>query len=887
MPGLPLALLLLLVVPGGARAAHPRSTPRPRGPPPPPPPAQPARPTATGMGTATGPPTGTGHPGRGIATAPPKGSRAASPKGIPTPPGSNGPSPKGITTRSPKGTATGPPKGTEAAPPKGTTTPLKGTGPPPKATPAAHSKGTRVAPSKGTTTPTKGTGAPLKGTATGHPKGTGAAPEKGIGRPPKGITTEPPKGTGASPSPVSATPASPGPSERGGVQEGSPGGKAPVPRKKVVRVKVVRKKVVRKRPKAPAKEAASPQEPGCPPLGLESLRVLDSQLRASSHKRYGLGAHRGRLNIQSGLYDGDFYDGGWCAGQEDTEQWLEVDARRLTNFTGIITQGLNSIWTYDWVTSYKVQVSNDTHTWHPCRNGTQDVVFPGNKDPETPVLNLLPTPVVARYLRINPQSWFQNGTICLRAEVLGCPMPDPNNIYTWHSQPLPTDKLDFRHHDYKEMRKLMKRVNTECPDITRVYSIGKSYLGLKLYVMEISDNPGQHEVGEPEFRYVAGMHGNEVLGRELLLNLMEYLCREFRLGNPRVVQLVTETRIHLLPSMNPDGYETAYKLGSELSGWAMGRWTYEGIDLNHNFADLNTALWDAEDNDLVPHEFPNHYIPIPEYYTFANATVAPETRAVIDWMQRYPFVLSANLHGGELVVTYPFDMTRTYWKAQELTPTADDGVFRWLATVYATSNLAMASEERRLCHYDDFMRFGNIINGANWHTVPGSMNDFSYLHTNCFEITVELSCDKFPHVSELPSEWENNRESLLLYMEQVHRGIKGVVQDSDTGQGIANAVISVDGINHDVRTAFDGDYWRLLNPGDYEVTAKAEGYEAATRPCHVSYENVPTLCSFRLARVRRQRTRGRLPGDNRVPPDLLLRLRRQRLQRLRAHRRAS
>lgn len=131
----------------------------------------------------------------------------------------------------------------------------------------------------------------------------------------------------------------------------------------------------------------------------------------------------------------------------------------------------------------------------------------------------------------------------------------------------------------------MKRVSEECPNITRIYSIGKSYLGLKMYVMEISDNPGQHEVGtsagwdvglggggggrdptwavpagEPEFRYVAGMHGNEVLGRELLLNLMEYLCREFRRGNPRVVRLVTGTRIHLLPSMNPDGYETAYRL---------------------------------------------------------------------------------------------------------------------------------------------------------------------------------------------------------------------------------------------------------------------------------------------------------------------------------------
>ncbi|XP_076219628.1 putative carboxypeptidase X1 [Aptenodytes patagonicus] len=850
LPLAPMLLLLLLLAPPPppARAAPPGSPPRPRGLAAAP--AEPGRPGATEMGT----PGGTaGAAPADTATGPPKGTGAAPPRGTaPRPPPTTAGPPKGTATTPPKGTGAAPPRGTAATPPKATTT-----GPP-------------------------------KGTATGPPKGTGATPPKGTeASTSKSTTATPPKGAAAGGGPGSAAPSSPGPPEHGRPKEGGPGAKVPAPKKKLVRVKVVKKKVVKKKPKAPAKDAAALQDPQCPPLGLESLRVLDSQLRASSDKHYGLGAHRGRLNIQSGLYDGDFYDGGWCAGQENTEQWLEVDTRGLTNFTGIITQGLNSIWTYDWVTSYKVQVSNDTHTWQPCRNGTKEAVFPGNKDPETPVLNLLPSPVVARYLRINPQTWFQNGTICLRAEVLGCPLPDPNNIYSWHSQPLPTDKLDFRHHNYKEMRKLMKRVNDECPDITRVYSIGKSYLGLKMYVMEISDNPGQHEVGEPEFRYVAGMHGNEVLGRELLLNLMEYLCREFRLGNPRVVQLVTETRIHLLPSMNPDGYETAYKLGSELSGWAMGRWTYEGIDLNHNFADLNTALWDAEDNDLVPHEFPNHYIPIPEYYTFANATVAPETRAVIDWMQRYPFVLSANLHGGELVVTYPFDMTRTYWKAQELTPTADDGVFRWLATVYATSNLAMASEERRLCHYDDFTRFGNIINGANWHTVPGSMNDFSYLHTNCFEITVELSCDKFPHASELPAEWENNRESLLLYMEQVHRGIKGVVRDRDTEQGIANAIISVDGINHDVRTAFDGDYWRLLNPGEYEVTARAEGYQAATQPCRVSYENVPTPCSFRLARERRQRLRGRLPGGGaRPPPDLPLRLRRQRLRRLRAHRRA-
>ena len=65
--------------------------------------------------------------------------------------------------------------------------------------------------------------------------------------------------------------------------------------------------------------------------------------------------------------------------------------------------------------------------------------------------------------------------------------------------------------------------------------------------------------GEPEFRYVAGMYGNEVLGRELLLNLMQYICQEYKRGDQRVVHLVKETRIHLLPSMNPDGYEMAFK----------------------------------------------------------------------------------------------------------------------------------------------------------------------------------------------------------------------------------------------------------------------------------------------------------------------------------------
>lgn len=46
--------------------------------------------------------------------------------------------------------------------------------------------------------------------------------------------------------------------------------------------------------------------------------------------------------------------------------------------------------------------------------------FHGNVDKDTPVLSELPEPVVARFIRVYPLTW--NGSLCLRLEVLGCPM---------------------------------------------------------------------------------------------------------------------------------------------------------------------------------------------------------------------------------------------------------------------------------------------------------------------------------------------------------------------------------------------------------------------------------------------------------------------------------
>ncbi|XP_044045932.1 carboxypeptidase Z isoform X2 [Siniperca chuatsi] len=391
----------------------------------------------------------------------------------------------------------------------------------------------------------------------------------------------------------------------------------------------------------------------------------------------------------------------------------------------------------------------------------------------------------------------------------------------------PSTIIQFTYTSNSQMYSLLKRTTAKCSHISNVYSIGRSTEGRDLLVIEFTNNPGQHELLEPEIKLVGNMHGNEVLGRQLLLYLAQYLCSEYTLGNQRIQTIINTTRIHILASMNPDGYELAASEGHLLNGWTNGRTNAQNIDLNRNFPDLTSIFY----RNRRSRHYRIDHIPIPDAYWFGK--VAPETYAVMKWIRSLPFVQSASLHGGELVVSYPFDFSRHPHEERMFSPTPDEQMLKQLARTYADAHETMSNNDTDRCGAS-FYRTRGIINGALWYSFAGGMSDFNYLHTNCLEITVELGCDKYPSESELYPEWKRNKEALLSFLESVHRGIKGVVKDVD-GNGIKGATISVRGIRKDVTTAEDGDYWRLLNPGTHILTATAKGYSRVSKRVHLPH----------------------------------------------------
>jgi carboxypeptidase D len=335
-----------------------------------------------------------------------------------------------------------------------------------------------------------------------------------------------------------------------------------------------------------------------------------------------------------------------------------------------------------------------------------------------------------------------------------------------------------QYHTYATLTADLQQVAGDHPAITRLYSLGQSEEGRELWMMKVTANPDVDEL-EPEVAYISSMHGDEVVGKELCFNLIDYLTDNYGVDQ-RVTDLLDGSEIWIMPSMNPDGTERG--------------WRY-----NANFVDLNR-------------DFPDQFVdPV-------NTTAgrAAETAAVMTWRAGRYVTLSLNYHGGALVANYPFDSNTS--GTSIYSPSPDDDVFVSISRTYADKNGPMSTSNGHSSFND------GVCNGADWYAINGGLQDWGYVWYGDFDVTLEVSQIKWPSASTLPGFWNDNLESMLSYLERAQEGLRGLVTDAQTGQPLAATITPVGSGFATWADPALGDYHRLLLPGSYTVEVTAPGY---------------------------------------------------------------
>jgi hypothetical protein len=330
-----------------------------------------------------------------------------------------------------------------------------------------------------------------------------------------------------------------------------------------------------------------------------------------------------------------------------------------------------------------------------------------------------------------------------------------------------------------EYNAFMIETAAQFPGICQLVQFGTSVQNRPLYFLKISDNVSLEE-DEPEFRLVSSIHGNEVVGYDLLIRLIQLLTSSYGI-DLRISNIIDNTELFICPMFNPDGYAAAQ------------RYNANGADLNRNFP-----------------------LPVGSQHP-DGLSWQPETVAFMNHAATNNINLSINYHCGTLVVNYPWDYTYT------LAP--DNNLLIQAALTYSNHNSPMYNNP-------EFPQ--GITNGADWYVALGTLQDWSYAYTSGVDLTIEVSNENWPNSTQLDTFWLNNQESLLSLLEFVQLGIHGIV--TDTSGNPLQAIVTFNGGGADTLTDQQvGDYHKVLLSGSYSVSAQAEGYSIDTATV-----NVPT-----------------------------------------------
>merc|ERR1719350_906684 len=107
------------------------------------------------------------------------------------------------------------------------------------------------------------------------------------------------------------------------------------------------------------------------------------------------------------------------------------------------------------------------------------------------------------------------------------------------------------YHNYTQLMEELDTLTESYSELSRIYILGTTLADRDIPVIQISHRVREERVKlKPMIKLLANMHGNEAVGRELMLALARYLLQNFNTDR-RVQNILRQTDIHIMPSLNP------------------------------------------------------------------------------------------------------------------------------------------------------------------------------------------------------------------------------------------------------------------------------------------------------------------------------------------------
>ena len=109
-----------------------------------------------------------------------------------------------------------------------------------------------------------------------------------------------------------------------------------------------------------------------------------------------------------------------------------------------------------------------------------------------------------------------------------------------------------RYHRWQDVHAIMEEWSEMYPGLTQLYSMGESYEGVDLMIMEVTNEATGPASDKPAIYLDGGIHAAELTGSEVALYTLGYLLNRYG-SDDRVTELLDTRAFYIRPKFNPDG----------------------------------------------------------------------------------------------------------------------------------------------------------------------------------------------------------------------------------------------------------------------------------------------------------------------------------------------